>query len=145
MVDGSPYNSDKAYKDNKLCNVMVSLEMSRRLAAMSSTTTCNSMNPGLVPTTGLFRSFNPLFVSVFTFLSRYIFKVAITEEEAGRRLAYMISSPELQDVSGKYFSGQPGTQEFLPIQPSLEARDEAKARDLWRYSEKLLLPYLAVS
>jgi hypothetical protein len=35
------------------------------------------MNPGLIPTTGLFREFNLLFVGVFTFLTRYVFKVRV--------------------------------------------------------------------
>lgn len=142
MIDGSPYNSDKAYKDSKLCNVITALEMARRLKAENSLTTCNCMNPGLVPTTGLFRGFNPLFVAVFTFLTRYVFKVAVSEEEAGRRLAYMISSPELDSVSGKYFSGKPGKQEFLPVEPSDEAKDVEKARSLWLNTEKLIASHM---
>lgn len=138
MIDGGAYNADKAYKDSKLCNVITTLEMTRRQAQQNSTVTCNCMNPGLVPTTGLFRGFNPLFVAVFTFLTRYVFKVAVSEEEAGRWLAYMISSADLRGVNGKYFSGKPGKQEFLPIEPSKEARDAVKAKQLWDYTERLL-------
>jgi protochlorophyllide reductase len=90
MVDGGAYDADKAYKDSKLCNVITALELSRRLKSKKFKTSSFVMNPGLIPTTGLFRSLNPIFVTVFAFLTRYIFRVAATEEEGGGRLAYMV-------------------------------------------------------
>lgn len=78
MIDGGPYDSDKTYKDSKLCNVVTSLELARRLKAERSAVSANCMNPGLIPTTGLFREFNPIFVQVFSFLTRNVFKVAAT-------------------------------------------------------------------
>lgn len=69
MVDGAPYNPDKAYKDSKLCNVLFTEEMGRRLAARGSKVTCNCFSPGLIPSTGLFRSQNPLFVALFNFIA----------------------------------------------------------------------------
>ena len=138
MIDGRDFDADKAYKDSKLCNVITCLELARRLEKERSTVTCNCMNPGLIPTTGLFREFNPLFVWIFAYLTRNVFKVAATEEEGGRRLAYMISSPDLEGVNGKYYSGRPGKDEYYQITPSLEARDEAKAKLLWELSQNLV-------
>lgn len=69
MVDGAPYNADKAYKDSKLLNVLFTEEMTRRLAARGSKVTCNCFSPGLIPSTGLFRSQNPLFVGLFNFIA----------------------------------------------------------------------------
>lgn len=69
MVDGQPYDADKAYKDSKLLNVLFTEEMTRRLAARGSKVTCNCFSPGLIPSTGLFRSQNPLFVGLFNFLA----------------------------------------------------------------------------
>jgi protochlorophyllide reductase len=92
MIDNSNYDADKAYKDSKLCNVMTALELARRLKSKRMITTCNVMNPGLIPTTGLFRELNPVFVFLFTILTRYVFKVAATEEEGGARLAFMVST-----------------------------------------------------
>jgi glycosyltransferase involved in cell wall biosynthesis len=60
---------------------MTSIELARRLVAKQSSVTCNVMNPGLIPTTGLFRDLNPLFVFIFTLLTTYVFKVASSEEE----------------------------------------------------------------
>mmetsp|Transcript_5437 Transcript_5437/g.8203 ORF Transcript_5437/g.8203 Transcript_5437/m.8203 type:complete len:310 (+) Transcript_5437:31-960(+) len=36
MVDGAQYDGDKSYKDSKLCNVLFTLEMERRLRASGS-------------------------------------------------------------------------------------------------------------
>lgn len=137
MIDNGPYNPDKAYKDSKLCNVMTCLELARRLKNKGSKVTVNCFNPGLAPTTGLFRSFSPLFVLPFTLLTRYVFKVAVNEEEAGAKLKYMITSPELDGLSGQYFSGRPGKPEYVACQVSKEASDAAKAKLLWELTEKL--------
>lgn len=138
MIDNSVYNGDKAYKDSKLCNVLTCLELARRLKAKGSSVTSNCFNPGLAPTTGLFREFSPLFVLPFTFITRNVFKVAVSEEEAGERLKFMISNPELQGVSGQYFSGRPGKKEYFSCQVSKEASDADKAKKLWELTEKLV-------
>ena len=174
MIDSSEYDSDKTYKDSKLCNVITCLEQARRLQKERSKVTCNCMNPGLIPTTGLFREFNPIFTTVFAFLTKNVFKVAVSgtilivnsrlvklscvtydvnkvlklhvnrynfksaEEEGGNRLAYLIASDELQGVSGRYFSGRPGQQEFGAVAPSEEASDPATGLRLWTLTEKLL-------
>ena len=137
MIDGSPYDPDKSYKDSKLCNVMTALELAKRLKEKKSKITSNVMNPGLIPTTGLFRKLNPIFTVIFTFLTRYVFKVATSEEEGGKRLTFMISDSSLNGRSGLYFSGKPG-KEFEEIVPSSEARDEKKRKLFWDYSTKLI-------
>eukprot|EP01035_Chromulina_nebulosa_P018737 gene18737-24502_t len=105
MIDNGDYDGDKAYKDSKLCNVITALELSRRLSSKKSKVTSNVMNPGLIPTTGLFRDLNPIFVFIFTILTRYVFKVAVSEEIGGKRLAFMISDPSLDGITGAYYSG----------------------------------------
>lgn len=132
------FDPDKAYKDSKLCNVMTTLALSRRLKQKQSKITVNCFNPGLVPTTGLFRNFNPVFTTLFTLATKYIFKVGIGEEEAGQRLAYMIRSPDLDGVSGQYYSGRPGKSEYFQVQPSLEAQNIEKQELLWQYTENLI-------
>ncbi|KAJ1423355.1 hypothetical protein B484DRAFT_451920 [Ochromonadaceae sp. CCMP2298] len=140
MVDGGKFDPDKAYKDSKLCNVITSAELARRLKKKGSKTTSNCMNPGLIPTTGLFREFNLLFVGVFTFLTRYVFKVAVSEEQGGERLAYMVASPELNGISGAYYSQTylPKPPGYLPTPISAEAQDLKKASQLWALTEKLI-------
>lgn len=137
MIDGGAFDGDKAYKDSKLCNVMTSLELARRLARDNSSVTCNCLNPGLVPTTGLFAAYNPLFVRAFTLLTRHVFRVAVSEEVAGERLAYMITSPDLEGVSGAYFSARATDRKLVRTEPSDEAKDESKASLLWELTSLL--------
>lgn len=140
MVDGGPYDGDKAYKDSKLCNVVTALELSRRLKG--SKITSNVMNPGLIPTTGLFRDQNPLFVGIFSFLTRYVFKVAVSEDVGGKRLAFMITDPSLINRSGLYFSGDPAGSDYSPYEPSDEAKNPETGKKLWNLTEKLIKKYL---
>ncbi len=142
MIDNSSYDTDKAYKDSKLCNVVTSIELARRLLKKKSKITSNVMNPGLIPTTGLFRDLNPLFVAIFTFITTYLAKVAVSEEEGGKRLSTMVSSSSLNKVSGAYFSGKPGVDEFKPISPSDEASNEEVGDKLWTLTTKLVADYL---
>ena len=88
--------------------------------------------------TGLFRDLNPIFVFIFTVLTTYVFKVASTEVEGGRRLAYMVSDASLNNVTGAYLSGKPGSPEFKPILASEEAADQANGVKLWTLTEKLI-------
>lgn len=131
MIDNSAFNADKAYKDSKLCNVLTTQHLARQLQAKQARVTCNCFSPGLIPTTGLFREYNPYLVYVFAYTMKYLFPVAVTEEEGGRRLAYMIASDDLKGVSGKYYSKPRASKEFVVIDPSEEARHLQQATKLW--------------
>jgi len=48
MVDGGMFNADKAYKDSKLCNVLFTRELQRRLNEKGSGVKVNCFNPGLI-------------------------------------------------------------------------------------------------
>lgn len=76
MIDGNPFNADKAYKDSKLCNVLFTRELQRRLEANDSTKgiIANCFNPGLIVGTGLFRDQNPFFTKVFDFAATDLLK-----------------------------------------------------------------------
>jgi protochlorophyllide reductase len=138
MVDGGNFDADKAYKDSKLCNVVTALELARRLQAAGKPVTSNVLNPGLIPTTGLFRELNPIFVAVFTFLTRFVFRVAVPDEEGGRRLAYLVSSPALNGITGGYYSGKPGVNEFKLADVSEEAAKMETGSRLWELTEKIV-------
>lgn len=47
MVSGEPFDADKAYKDSKLCNVLMAREMAARLQARGSSVTANCFGPGV--------------------------------------------------------------------------------------------------
>lgn len=90
------------------------------------------------PSAGLFRDLNPLFVLIFTVLTTYVFKVASSEAEGGRRLAFMVADPFLNNVTGAYLSGKPGSLEFNPILASEEAADQANGKKIWELTEKIV-------
>lgn len=149
MVDGNPYNGDKAYKDSKLCNIFFTKELQRRLA--NSEQIVNAFSPGLITSTGFFRYQNPLFSSVFDLAASSLFKVAETPQFGGATLAYMTT---VSDTSGKFFDSPPGTsykyindgndyagamgKEFTPSPVSKEAMDAEKGKKLWALSEQLV-------
>jgi NAD(P)-dependent dehydrogenase (short-subunit alcohol dehydrogenase family) len=139
MISGRPFSSEQAYKDSKLCNVIATLEMARRLSRGQSSVTCNCLAPGFIPSTGLFREYNSYAVYIFSFFMRNVLNVAVSEEEGGKRLAYMVDSPDLEGVSGAYYARNPKTGKFEAVTPSVEARDIAKAGRLWELTERLLL------
>jgi len=141
MINGqNEYDGDKAYKDSKLCNVITTIELARRLQAQRSAVTCNVFNPGLIPTTGLFRGLNPVFVAIFTVLTRYIFRVAVSEEEGGARLVKMITDPVIGKTTGGYYSANgKDFGSFIPISASKEAVDPSVGKRLWTLTENVVL------
>ena len=144
MLDGSAYNADKAYKDSKLCNVLFARELQRRLSAANSAVTVNAFGPGLITRTGFFRYQNPLFVKLFDFATNDIFHVAETVDGGGDCLVYMATSPALEGKGGLYYNNgiAPGEgktgHRFDKGEVSAEARNDAEAAALWRYSERFV-------
>lgn len=145
MVDGNMFNGDKAYKDSKLCNVLFTRELQRRLDANPATDgiTANSFSPGLIVSTGLFREQNPLFTKLFDFAATDLLKVGETPEYGGGCLAYVANV----DTKGEYYCSPPGSSkygedafgnQFKTKQVSEEGRDDEKAKRLWDLSEKLI-------
>jgi len=141
MIDGSEYNADKAYKDSKLCNVLFTLELQRRLAARGSAVTVNCYGPGLITRTGFFRNQQPVFVKLFDFATNDIFHVAETVDGGGDCLVYMVNSSDLNGRGGLYYNNglaPLGKHSFKELAPSVESQNEAEAAMLWEYSAKLV-------
>ena len=148
MLDGGAFNADKAYKDSKLCNVLFTRELQRRLLLLPQSKKCgitaNCFGPGLIVATGLFRDQNPLFTKVFDFAATDLFKVGETPNWGGGCLTYMVNSVSTQ---GLYYSSDPGSskygdvaygQQFHALPVSVEAQDDAKAQRLWELTEREL-------
>lgn len=142
MVDGSAaFNADKAYKDSKLCNVLFTREMARRLRERGSPVTCNTFSPGLITRTDFFRNQNPLFVGVFDFFTNEVFHVAESVSGGGDCLVSMATEAELEGRSGLYYNNDlaPGGKHlFHEDEVSDEARREEEGRTLWDLSAKLV-------
>ncbi|KAI2503523.1 enoyl-(acyl carrier protein) reductase [Fragilaria crotonensis] len=142
MVDGEPFNADKAYKDSKLCNVLFFRELQRRLDASPSTQgiVVNAFTPGLIVSTGLFRDQPKLFTKVS---ETTVSCIGETPEWGGSALAYMTGVT----TKGQYYFSPPGSSkygdaafgnQFAPASPSIEAQDDAKGKRLWDLSAKLV-------
>lgn len=135
MIDGGEFDGAKAYKDSKVCNMLTMQEFHRRYHEETGIAFA-SLYPGCIAETGLFREHIPLFRLLFPPFQKYITKGYVSEEEAGKRLAQVISDPSVSK-SGVYWSWNKNSSSF-ENQLSKEASDAEKARKLWDVSEKLV-------
>ncbi|RVX20313.1 Protochlorophyllide reductase, chloroplastic [Vitis vinifera] len=110
MIDGGEFDGAKAYKDSKVCNMLTMQE--------------------------LVQEHIPLFRLLFPPFQKYITKGYVSEEEAGKRLAQVVTDPSLTK-SGVYWSWNKNSASFQN-QLSQEASDAEKARKVWEISEKLV-------
>jgi len=130
---------NRAYTTSKLCNVLCTYELARRLQASSLSTrerpiTANAFDPGLVAGTGIARHRKPLMRFVWHYVLPAMSRLmgfGRSAQQAGSDLAYLATAPELTGVSGKYFSGREMRKS------SAESYDLDKAADLWHTSVEL--------
>jgi NAD(P)-dependent dehydrogenase (short-subunit alcohol dehydrogenase family) len=119
------YRGFQVYGRSKLCNILFTRELARRL--IGTRVTANSLHPGFVDTRfgdkagGLL----PFFIG----LGKKT--VAISPKEGAETIVYLASSPEVADVSGQYF------YKCRPKNPTAQGQDDAVARRLWQETEKL--------
>jgi len=135
MIDGLEFDGAKAYKDSKVCNMLTMREFNKRYGGKGKVTFA-SLYPGCIAETGLFRNHVPLFRSLFPVFQKYVTKGYVSEEEAGRRLAQVVSDPSM-NKSGVYWSWN-NTSGSFENQVSEEVADDGKAGKLWEVSEKLV-------
>jgi NAD(P)-dependent dehydrogenase (short-subunit alcohol dehydrogenase family) len=120
------YKSFQAYCRSKLCNVLFTRVLARRLAGTG--VTANSFHPGFVKTrighdgTGFGAAAFRLMMKIF----------AITPEKGAETIVYLASSNEAAKSSGLYF------YKCKPVEPSKLAQDDAVAERLWEYTDRLL-------
>ena len=143
MIDAQTrFNADKAYKDSKLCNLLMGLELSRRHPNIP--VTCWS--PGLViprSNDGFFRDSrraNPLGQMLFGLLARDLLRVTERPERAGELLTSLVLDTE-KAGGFRYLSNSlntPGQHSFGPGDLSEEAEDQVKAATLWSVSSDLI-------
>jgi NAD(P)-dependent dehydrogenase (short-subunit alcohol dehydrogenase family) len=113
------YNEIRVYNASKLANVLFTYELARHLAG--SGVTANVVEPGLVKTNMRV----PFPFSIFSLMRGAVAKGA-------RPTVFLASSPEVEGVSGKFFS-----QKGVATTSSKQSYDEDAARRLWTRSEEL--------
>lgn len=152
MVDGNEFNADKAYKDSKLCNVLFTRELQRRLEADSSTKNIkvNAFTPGLIVGTGFFRDQNKVFTKVFDIAATNLLKVGETPHWGGGALEYVTLSNKVGEQGGLFYGSAPGSSKYgedafgkqfdvNEVSKEAVASDESgKAKRFWELSEKLV-------
>ena len=116
----------KAYEQSKLANVLFTNELAERLKGTNVTT--NSLHPGFVRTH--IGNKNATWYSDL-FWSRATTLGAISVEEGAKTSVYLASSPEVKNVTGKYFD------KCKEKKPAALALDKELGKQLWKRSEEL--------
>lgn len=113
-----------AYGRSKLCNILFTRELARRLRGTAVTANC--LHPGFVATR--FADQSGGLISHLAWLAKFF---AISPAEGARTIVYLASSPELAETTGEYF------YKCAPTTPSPSAQDDRSASELWRRSAAL--------
>jgi retinol dehydrogenase 12 len=118
------YSGFQVYGRSKLCNILFTRELARRLKG--SGVTANCLHPGFVATRFGDRSGG--LVQVLMPIAKL---GAINPKKGAKTIVYLASSPEVASMSGLYFYQE------KPDTPSPEAQDDAAAARLWAESERI--------
>lgn len=139
MASGKRFKPGKAYKDSKLCNMITTQELHRRLHENTGIL-FTSLYPGCVANTPLFRHTPKLFQLLFPFFQRFITGGYVTQELAGQRVAQVVSDSKFSS-SGVHWSWgnrQKKNRERFKQELSERATDPVTARRVWDLSMKLV-------
>lgn len=131
MRDDPATAGRRAYSTSKLCNVMFTYELGRRLKAAGRDGICvTALDPGLMPGTGLVRDYKPWqkFLWYFVLPVLRVIPGINSPRQSGRNLARLVLDPKLESVSGAYFIGRKA------VRSSEDSYDERKAAELWTSS-----------
>ncbi|MGK2854239.1 MAG: SDR family NAD(P)-dependent oxidoreductase [Microbacteriaceae bacterium] len=131
---GEPVDGRRRYTTSKLCNVLYTYELDRRLGHGARGITVTAFDPGLMPASGLSRDYTPVQKVVWRTVSPLLRLLPNVNSVAtsGARLAALATDPRYDGVTGEYFEGAKA------IRSSTESYDAAKARDLWETSAQLV-------
>ncbi|MDA4112520.1 MAG: SDR family oxidoreductase [Thaumarchaeota archaeon] len=118
------YSMFAAYGKSKLALNVLTVELARRLQGTG--VTANFLHPGVVRT-NLARDMNPVAQALTSLVKPFM----ASPKKGSRTSIYVATAPELEGVSGKYFSG--GKEATAPK----GSYDGAAAKRLWEVCEQL--------
>jgi retinol dehydrogenase 12 len=124
LQSAKSYIAMKTYGRSKLCNILFTRELARRLRGSGVTTNC--LHPGFVATR--FGDQSGGLISRFVWLAKFF---AMSPTKGARTIVYLASSPEVAEATGQYF------YRCLPTTPSSLAQDDVTALELWHRSAAL--------
>ena len=114
----------QAYGQSKLALILYTRELSKRLAGTG--VTVNSVHPGVVRT-HFAKNNGGLLALGFRIIGVFF----ISPTASAKRVLYVATSPDLENVSGKYFT------KMHEARSSKESYDDVSAERLWQMSEHL--------
>jgi protochlorophyllide reductase len=139
MASGKAFKPGKAYKDSKLCNMITTQELHRRLHD-STGIVFSSLYPGCVADTPLFRNTPRAFQTIFPWFQKNITGGYVSQALAGDRLAQVVDDPAFA-VSGVHWSWgnrqKQGGKQFGQ-ELSDKASNPATAEAMWTTSLALV-------
>ncbi len=151
MLDGSDnFDSDKAYKDSKLCNILFGRELSLRLVKKNINIPVICWAPGLViprNKNGFFRhsrKYNEIGQIVFAFIARDLLRVTESPKNAGQILKNLAISEKYTQENFVFISNKiksPGKMVLEKGKISDEANDLSKGKKLWDLTNKIIGNY----
>jgi hypothetical protein len=109
MADGYSFDGAKAYKDSKLCLMMLSNSLHAKYNKLTGIS-FSSIYPGCIAESPLFREKRAWFRQYFPVFMKYITGGFVGEEEAGQRLFQVAHDPRCSK-SGVYWSWNGGPRE----------------------------------
>jgi retinol dehydrogenase 12 len=118
------YRGFRVYSNSKLCNILFTRELARRLQGTGVTANC--LHPGFVDTRFGNQSGGLMAIGL-----RIAKAVAITPEKGAETIVYLASSPETANATGGYY------YKCRPATPTPQAQDDTAAKRLWEETAKL--------
>jgi NAD(P)-dependent dehydrogenase (short-subunit alcohol dehydrogenase family) len=118
------FRAMRVYGRSKLCNILFTRQLARSL--QGSGVTANCLHPGFVATR--FADESGGLISRIVWLAK---SFAISPAQGAQTIIYLASSPDVTNVSGKYFF------KCRPTTPSAPALDDRAALALWERSAVL--------
>ncbi len=139
MIDGKPFKPGKAYKDSKLCCMMMSRELHARFHDRTGIV-FSTLYPGCVADTPLFRNAPRLFQNIFPWFQKKITKGYVSQPLSGERVAQVVTDPDFARSGVHWSWGNRQEQGRKAFSQSLssKATDTTRSETLWNLSAALV-------
>ncbi len=121
------YRPMRAYGQSKLALVMFTYKLARRLQGTGVTANC--LHPGFVATNIGQSGVGPVARPVAKFILSFL---GISPEEGAKTSMYLATSPDVEDLTGKYFV------KSIPRRSAPISYNESLQQELWEESAKLV-------
>ena len=138
MANGKKFKPGKAYKDSKLCNMITAQELSKRFTPDKLIS--NSLYPGCVAKTKLFRNTPWIFRLLFPLFQKFITGGYVSERLAGRRVALVATNEEYArtGVHWSWGNRQKSGKKVFSQKLSQRIIDPYTSSRVWELTKKLV-------